>query len=170
MALEAFGDREALPGKARIGALALPAQRCGRGSILGHPQQRLAFTHQVAVGGAGAVPFEHCEFGMVRRAAFVVAIDVRQLPDPRHAARHQLLHGEFGRGMEIARPCAAALRIVQHGREGLEMRFEPGAHLQSRGVDFDIPALGEEIAHRAEDAAARRERGTPRIEAIGPPP
>ena len=43
------------------------------------------------------------------------------------AAGQQLLHREFGRGVQIARPGAAVARVVQNGRKGLQMRFEPRA-------------------------------------------
>ena len=78
-----LGDGETLKRQTCVGPMAAPAQRVGAGRLLGGAQQRLAFLHQVAVRGPGAIPFEHREFGMVRRAALAVAKDMRELPDAR---------------------------------------------------------------------------------------
>ena len=72
--------------------------------------------------------------------------------------------------MEIARQRAAIAWVVQHRREGPEMRFEPGAHLQGRGVDLKVSGPGEKIAHRAEHASPYREVGATLRQAIGSPP
>ena len=76
-----LGDGEPLPTATCVGPMAAPAQRVGAGRVLRGAQQPLAFVHQVAVRRPGAIPFEHREFGVVRRAALAVAIDMRELPD-----------------------------------------------------------------------------------------
>ncbi len=137
-----------------IGSVAAPGKGHGAGRRLAGAQQALAIGDQVAPRSAGPIPFEHREFGVVRGAALAVAKHVGELPDPRHAGHQQLFHREFRRGMEIAPHSAAVARVVQFGGEGLQMRFEPWADLQRRGVDLDKPLPGEKIAHRREHPAA----------------
>src|SRR6266853_3169929 len=107
---------------------------------------------------------------MVGRAALAVAEDMGELPDSREPGGQQLLHREFGRGMEIAPGRPTVARVVKLGRERLQMWLEPRAHLQCRGVDLDKPALGEEAANGVQDAPALCEPRTSQREAIGPPP
>ena len=63
--------------------------------------ERLAILHQIAIGGVGPVPFEHREFRVVGGAALAVAEDMGELPDARHPGDDELLHREFGRGMQV---------------------------------------------------------------------
>ena len=79
--------------------------------------------------------------GWCSDAALAVAKDVRELEDALHAGREQLLHGEFGRGVEIER-CARRPRPARSRQrgEGLEMRLEAGARLQRRRIDLDEAA------------------------------
>ena len=138
--------------------------------MLAGADQRCALLHQIAIGGAGAIPFEHREFRVMGRAPLAVAEDMGELPDPRHPGDEQLLHREFGRGVEIARRAPAVVRVVKLGGECLQMRFEPRAHLQGRRVDLDKAAFGEEAANGCEDSPALFEPRAPQREAIGPPP
>ena len=93
-----------------------------------------------------------------------------ELPDPRQPPGQQLFHREFGRGVEIEGTRGAVIRVVQNGGEGLQMRLQPGAHLQGRGIDLDKAGLGKEIAHRLQHPAAHRELGAAFGEAVRPPP
>ncbi len=78
------------------------AKRRGAGRRLAGAQQALAIGDQVAPRGAGPIPFEHREFGVVGGAALAVAKHMGELPDPRQARDQQLFHREFRRGVEIA--------------------------------------------------------------------
>jgi hypothetical protein len=90
---------------------------------------------------------------MMRRPALAVAEDMGELPDAHLAASEQLLHREFGRSVQIAGMYPAIARIVQLGAKGPEVRFEAGAYLQRRRIDLGEALIGEEAAHRGEDAA-----------------
>ena len=138
--------------------------------MLAGADQRCALLHQVAIGGPTAVPFEHREFRVVCRAPLAVAEDMSELPDPRHPGDEQLLHREFRRGVEIAQGGLPLLRVVKLGGERPQMRFEPRAHLQSRRVDLDEAAIGEEAANGCEDASPLIEPRAAQCEAIGSPP
>ena len=93
-----------------------------------------------------------------------------ELPDPRHPGDEQLLHREFRRGVEIAQGGLPLLRVVKLGSECPQMRFEPRAHLQSRRVDLDEAAIGEEAANGGEDSNPLLEPRAAQCEAIGSPP
>ena len=104
------------------------------------------------------------------RAALAVAEDGGELPDAGLAAGEQLLHGEFGRGVQVARAHRTVARVVQLGAERLEVRLEAGTYLQGRRLHLDKACLGEKPADRVEDAAARGEVAAAGGEAVGPPP
>ena len=116
------------------------------------------------------VPLEHRELRMVGRTTLPIAENVSELPNPRQPGDEQLFHREFGRGMEVALEDATVPRVMELGREGLEMRLEPWAHLQCRRVYFDKPVLGEEASNPPQDAHSLLEPAAPGGEAIGPPP
>src|SRR5262249_23629561 len=138
--------------------------------VLTGTDERFALIHQIMVGGVDPIPFEHCKFRVMGRAALAVAEDMGELPDARHPGDEQFLHREFGRGVQVAlRPFVGA-RVVKQGCEGPQMRFEPGAHLQGRRVDLDITACRKEGADRTEDPPALVEPGAPCRKAVGPPP
>src|SRR4029077_3206492 len=158
------------PRKPRVRSAATPDQRFDACCVLAGADEGFALVHQIAVGGPRPVPFEHREFRVVGGAALAVAKDMGELPDARQPRDQQLFHREFGRGVQVALDGAATARVVQGGREGPQMRLEPGAHLQCRGVDLDIAALGKEVAAGAEDPAALLELAAPRGKALRPPP
>src|SRR5437763_2300910 len=93
-----------------------------------------------------------------------------KLPDPRHSGGEQLLHRKFGRGVKIAQRGLSLLRVMKFGGECPQMRFETRAHLQSRRVDLDETAIGEEAANGREDLSPLIEHRAAQCEAIGPPP
>jgi hypothetical protein len=68
-------------------------------------------------GLAGAIPFEHGEFGMMQRPALTVAKHMSEREQPRFAGRQQLLAGEFRRGMQ-EQPARIAVRPDDFGRKG----------------------------------------------------
>ena len=142
----------------------------GAGRRLAGAQQAEAIGDQLAPRGAGPVPFEHREFGMVGRAALAVAKHMGQLPDPRQARDQQLFHREFRRGVEIARQCPAIARVVQLGGKGPQMRFETGAHLQRRGIDLDKALRRKKTAHRSEHPATLLQPPAPPGKSLRPPP
>ena len=72
--------------------------------------------------------------------------------------------------MQVARFYVSVARIVEHGRKGLQMRFETGTELQRRRLHLDKAFIGEELAGRRKDAAARSEVVAAGRQPIGPPP
>src|SRR5260221_1949247 len=91
---------------------------------------------------------------MVRPAALAVAEAMRELEEKRHPRHQQLLHGEFRRGAEKARPRPLA-RLDQLGGKGHEMRLEAGDDLERRPVDLDEAAVGEEMTDGGNQPALR---------------
>jgi hypothetical protein len=85
------------------------------------------------------------------------------------AGDQQLLHGEFGRSVEVQRP-TPPVRGRQLGREGHEMRLKTGRDLQGRGVDLEKIALGKKAANGRDYAGTGFEMRPPRGEAVGSPP
>src|ERR1700730_17127917 len=163
-------DAYSPPRKPRVRSTPAPDERFGACCVLAGSDERFALIHQISVGGPQPVPFEHREFRMVGGAALAVAKDMGELPDARQARNEQLLHREFGRGVQVALDSAATARVVQRGRESPQMRLEPGAHLQRWRVDLDKPALGKEVADGIEDPGALLESAAPCCKALGPPP
>ena len=72
--------------------------------------------------------------------------------------------------MKIAQRGLPLLRVVKLGGECPKMRFETRAYLQSRRVDLDETAIGEEAANGCEDSSPLIEPRAAQCEAIGPPP
>src|SRR5206468_5177674 len=89
---------------------------------------------------------------------------------PRQARRQELLHREFGRGVQIEGPRGAVIWIMQYSPEGLQMRLQPGAHLQGRRVDLDKAGRAEELAHRLQHPAAGFELPAALGKTVRPPP
>jgi hypothetical protein len=168
--LKGFRHADPLPLARRVGGMTAPAQRLSSGCMLAGADQRCALRHQVAIRGPSAIPFEHREFRMVGCAPLAVAEDMGELPDPGHSGDEQLLHRKFRRGVEVAQGGLPRLRVVKLGGERPEMRFEPRTHLQSRRVDLDEAAIGEEAANSCENSSPRIEPRAAQCEAIGSPP
>jgi hypothetical protein len=72
--------------------------------------------------------------------------------------------------MEIEGPRGAAIWNMQYSPEGVQMRLQPGAHLQGRRVDLGKAGFGEETAHRLQYPGARFQLGAAPGEAVRPPP
>src|SRR5208337_4577606 len=105
---------------------------------------------------ADPVPLEHRKFRGVQRAPLAIAEDVRKRNDSRFSRGHELLHGEFGRRMQIGRARGAA-RSGEGRFKPDEMRLVAGGWLQRGRVDLD-EALGLEPApDKARDPLAREE-------------
>lgn len=131
--------------------------RAGRFGSQAH--QRHAIGNDRVVAFPDAVPFEHGEFGVVQRAALPVAPDMGKAGDAPLSGRQQLLHGEFGRGVEVKR-VAHAVIADRSGCKGMEVRFIAGRTLQPRRIHHD-EILGREIgAQRRLDLVACEERRT----------
>jgi hypothetical protein len=120
MGLEGIIDGEPLGRGERVRLAAAPAEQpraChSRGEL--HQRQRIRDDHLVVL--PRAVPFEHGEFGRMRRRALPVAPDMAQVEDAGFARRQQFLGCKFRRGVEIA-PFRRSVRLDQFGREGVEM-------------------------------------------------
>src|SRR5690606_32452360 len=103
------------------------------------------------------------------RAALAIAPDMLEAGDARLPGGQQLLHGEFGRGMQIhglPRPV-----IADHfGGEGMQMRLIAGRTLQARRIDHEEIALGQPVAHRRIDARTGEQERAPIGVALGMPP
>jgi len=65
-----------------IGGSAAKRKSPDAGGLRGMGDHDHAVGHDGVIGGIGAVPFQHRELGVMRRAALAVAVDMRQLPNP----------------------------------------------------------------------------------------
>ncbi len=137
-----------------------PARRrdrasCRRNGILPRPPRRGdckdvgAIRDQVAIVRAGAIPFEHGEFGMVQSCPLTVAKDMGERENPGFAGRQQFLAVEFRRRMQVEFLRDAAGRGKLRGETG-DVGFVAGRNLQGGGLDF------------RENRVRRRRRATPR--------
>src|SRR5262249_36300181 len=123
-----LANADALPVSPRIGGASAPGECRDAPRLRADSDPRRAFPHQVAVRTAGAIRFEHREFGVVGRAALTVAKDMGELPDARQPGDEQLLHREFRRGMQIAWGDPSIAEVVKLGCESLQMRLESWAY------------------------------------------
>ena len=169
-ALEGSGDGQALDRKRRVAATLAALERwhaCGRS---GDAQKRLAIRHQRVVALMGAVPFEEKELRLVKRRALAVAPDVGDLVEPLHPRRHELLHGELGRGVEIEPPPRFCERLAERDRERHDVGLEPRRELEARRLHLDETGFGEKAAHGGQHPRAHLEPGTAPGEDLGMPP
>jgi lysine 2,3-aminomutase len=131
-------------------------------------QERVRLGDQIGKGRTRAVPFEHGEFGAVKRPGLAVAPHPRELEDAPGPAGQQLLHREFRARVQPAR-VARPVRIDPLGGEGAQM------HLLSRrrhGVgrfNLDIAARLEERAHGPREQRAAAQAGQAGGERVGMP-
>ncbi len=132
------------------------------------PKQGRRIRHQPLVRFARAVPFEHGEFGMVRGATLAVAEHARQGEKPWLAGRQQLLHGEFGRRMEVEAP-RPGVGSDEVGPEGFEMRLVARRHLQDGRLGLEEILCVEPSPHRGRDAIAGHQEGAAVGEDMGSP-
>src|SRR6185503_10992386 len=95
------------------------------------------------------------ELGCVQRTALAVTEDTGEIDDLLLTRRKQLLHGEFGRGTEVAAP-ARAIGTDEFGGEGVEVGLVSRRYLHSRRLDLDKPLPGEPGAELRHDARARQ--------------
>jgi hypothetical protein len=116
-----------------------------------------------------AIPLEHGELWVVEGAALPVAPDVPEAGDPPFAGRQQLLHGEFGRGVQIQGPADPVI-ADGGGREGMQMRLVARRALQSGRIHHE-ETLGRQVAaQRRLDPVARQQDGpTVRVDRRSPP-
>ena len=119
--------------------------------------------------GAGAVPFEHGEFGRVQVAALAVPPHARELENRAGAADQQLLHREFRAGVQPERVPLAGRGDDMLGAEGGEMHLLAGRGHGVRGFDLGVAAGGEEGARRGRQQRAAAEIGRAGGEALGVP-
>ena len=117
----------------------------------------------------GPIPFEHCEFGRMKRAAFFGPKNPRKVENARFPARNQLFHGKFGRSMEISgRNCP--VRLARPDRHGMEMGFVAGRDLDLAAFDFDKSVRLEIGAKGGFDSPACPEGRSPVGKAVRSPP
>ncbi len=122
------------------------------------PKQGRRIRHQLPIGCARAVPLEHGEFGMMRGAALAVAKNPRQREQPRFAGRQQLLHGEFGRRVEVEAP-SPSVGSDEIGPEGFEMRLVAGRNLQDWRLGLEKVLRVEPSPNRGRYAIAGHQEG-----------
>ena len=121
---------------------AAPAQHRRAAGFRREREEGGAIIHERFVALIGPIPFEHGEFGMVKRAALLVAEHAREGEDAGLARGDQLLAGEFRRGVEIEPP-PRAVRCLDRCRHRVEMRLVAGRGLQNARLDLDEPLLLE---------------------------
>ncbi len=92
----------------------------------------------------------------MQRGALAVAEDVGQGKDLRLAGSQQLLHREFGRGMEPSL-AGRAVRADEAGAKAVQVGFVAGRGLQCGGIDLDEALGGKPLANGCGDARPRDE-------------
>ncbi len=130
----------------------LPHARDLRGLL----QKRHAIRHQGRIRLAGAIPFDHREFGMVQRAALAIAKHFGEFDDAPFARGQQFLAGEFRRSTQIKRR-RTTVRRPECGREGMQMRLVARRDLQRPGLDLDKVIAGKPGPQRHHDPAPRQQ-------------
>ena len=153
MALERFAQAQALGARERVAPALAVGQRRGPRRVRRPAQEREAILLDRAERRAGAVPFKHREFGRMQGPALAVAEDVAERKDLALPRRQQLLHREFGRGVEI-RVDAHPVDGAQRRGERMQMRLSAWRALQGGGVDLDEAEQVEMAADRRREARA----------------
>jgi elongation factor P len=139
--VESFGNRQALQFGARITAAVFVGERGNARGVGSQLHDGRAILDRGRVGLAGAIPFQHGEFGNVKRSALAVAEDPGEIEDAAFARRQQLLGGEFGRSVQVKRP-PLPVRAHGFGGEGGQMRLVARRYGQGAALDFhEIPGL-----------------------------
>ena len=106
------------------------------GRLRGQPHEADRVVHHLRIRHAGAIPFEHGEFGRMQGTRFPVAIDLGEAEEALFARGQKLLCGKFRRGVKVAR-LAAAIGHDPVGREGMEMRLIAGRNLKRPAIGLD---------------------------------
>ncbi len=112
----------------------------------GERDKRSAIVHKRRQRRADPIPFQHREFRRVQRRAFAVAENVRQREDLRLAGGEELLHREFGRGMQpgLARH---SVRADEAGAKAVQVGLVARRDLKGGGVDLDETLGVEPVAN-----------------------
>jgi len=143
-----FGRRE------RIGRASAKCETPGPRGLGRRRQQGRAILDQHAVSLVRPVPFEHGEFGMVRRRPLAIAPHMSEAGDPPFASRQQFLHREFRRGVEVAR-LGGPILPDHLGGKGVQMRLVARRPLQPRRIDHHEVMLAQIPPDRCLDPVAR---------------
>ena len=121
-------------------------------------QEGLRLVHQPGQRLVGRIPFQHGEFVRVQGAALAVAPDAGQLEDLAGAGDQQLLHGEFGAGVQPER-FGSAVGADAGGREGGQVDLLAGRGDGVGRFHLQKAVLGEEGARlRRQPCPAVQER------------
>ena len=146
-----------------------PAELIRAGGLGGEHQEIGAILHQHGVILTHPIPFQHCELGMMQRPPLAIAPDMREGGDAGLARGQQLLHGEFGRGMQIHRPRHPV--IADHrGGKTVQMGLVAGAEGERGRIHLQEVVRIEPAANGALDAVSRQKRGSAVGMAVGLPP
>ncbi len=140
----------------RIGGAATEIELPRARDLRRTPHQRRTIRHQSRIRRAGAIPFDHREFGMVQRAAFAIAEHLGEFDDARLAGSQKLLAGEFRRGAQIEL-CRRAAGRQERGGESMEMGFIAGRYLQRPGLDLDKAVIGKPGPQARHDPGPRQQ-------------
>ena len=160
-----LGNRQALGLSIRIGGVTAPAKGVGAGRLGRRPEESGAVEHDGLIGFSGAIPLDHGELRRVQGASFAIAEDAGKVDDLLLAGGEQLLHGELGRGVEVAlhlRP----VRTDPFGGEGVKVGFVARRYLQGGSLDLDKSVVREPTAKRREDAIAGEQKRPPVVVAF----
>jgi len=167
--LESVGDGDQPPLGEGVAGESGPQHRSRRASPRAGADQSDRIRDQRLIAGVGAVPFQHREFRMMGRRAIPISKRPRQLEYLGRAGDQQLLHGEFGGGVQIAGAGLPARRGQGRG-EGEQMRLRPRHHLQRRRFDLVESLVKEPSPQRAGDFAPLHQEFAPDGETFGAPP
>ncbi len=160
MAGKGVRDRQPFRLGKGVAIVATKAESVDAGGLRGEHQKIGAIGHQLVIGLAGAIPFQHGEFGMVQRPALAIAPDMREGAEPLFSGGQQLLGGKFRRGVEIEgeRPSVDGERLRC---EGMQMRLVAGRDLKRRRLHLNEIALGKPEPECGHQPVATHKKGPP---------
>ena len=149
--------------------MAAEGQQPGAGALGRQSHQVRAVGHQRLIGGAGPIPFQQGELGMVQGTALAIAPYPGEIEDLGFARRQQLLGRELRRGVQVERRAFAA-HTDCFGGEGVQVSLVAGRDLQRRTLDFQEALRLEPVAEGALDRIARQQETATLGVEVGAPP
>ena len=164
-----IGDRQPFRRGKRIDGLVPKTKFLCAGSACRLRQNRRAIIHQQLITLIRPIPFQHCEFRMMQRAALAIAEYARKIDNP----QSHPLPAVFCR--RIPAKCADisalsfAARTDQVGGEGMQVCLVARRNLKRRRLDLEKIPLRKPCPQGRRDAGARQQvRSAGRVGAGAP--